>query len=140
MSFSLRVNVILLFSNTIRPIGADDLKSVRARGFTRGTHENTRRAIRPFQVRRDVVLDFDLVKSSQLAKAADALGHAHEPLQGIEIVQTLIQQHAAAFALPGRAPAAARVIRFRPIPVGVDPIDANDVTEVAVLNQFWIFL
>ena len=76
------------------------------------------------------------MKASKLAEAAHATGHADEPLHRVKIVQTLIEQHAAAFPLPRRAPPAARVIGLGAIPVRVDPVDAHDLSEFAALNQF----
>src|SRR5204863_7122287 len=114
---------------------ADDFEAIRAGRFTGGTEENTRRAVRPLQVSRHAVLDFDLVKAPQLAEAAHAFGHADEPLHRVEIVQALVEQHAAAFALPRRPPAAARVIRLGAIPVTVDPVHAHNFAEVALSNQ-----
>ena len=47
----------------------------------------------------------------------------------------LVQQHAAALALPGRAPAAAGVIRLRAEPVGHNPTHAHNLAQVARLEQ-----
>ena len=77
--------------------------------------------------------------AAQLAKAAHARRHAAKPLQHVEIVQALIQQHAAAFALPGRAPTAAGVIGFGAIPIGDDPTQPHDVAEFAALDQLLDF-
>ena len=74
-------------------------------------------------------------KRPELAEAAHARGHAAEPLQRVEIVQALVEQHAAALALPGRAPAAARVIGLGAKPIGDDPVDAHDLAQFAALNQ-----
>ena len=51
-------------------------------------------------------------------------------------MEALIEQHAAAFAPPGRAPAAAGVVRLSAIPVRDDPAHADDFAEIAVLDQF----
>src|SRR5271166_2716720 len=88
------------------------------------TDECTGCAVRPLHVDRHVVLDFNLVKTSELAKAAHARGHSAKPLQRVQIVQTLVEQNAAAFTAPSRAPSAARVVSLGAKPVGVDPIDA----------------
>jgi phosphoribosylformylglycinamidine (FGAM) synthase PurS component len=47
----------------------------------------------------------------------------------VEVVRTLVQQHPAPFALPGRAPAAARVVGIRAVPIRDQPAHAHDLTQ-----------
>ena len=114
---------------------ADDLETIRAGSFTSGTHEHARGLIRPFEIRGDVVFDFNLVKATELTEAAHARRHSEQPLQHVEIVQALIEQHSAAFAFPGRAPRTAGVVSLAAKPIGVDPVHACDFAEVAVADQ-----
>ena len=62
--------------------------------------------------------------------------HADDPLQCVELVEALVEQHAAALALPCGAPVAALIIRLGPEPVGHDPNHANQVAQFAALYQF----
>ena len=91
--------------------------------------------IRPFEIGGDVVLDFNLVKATELTEAAHARRHSEQPLQHVEIVQALIEQYSAAFAFPSRAPRTAGVISLAPKPIRVDPVHAGDFAEVAVADQ-----
>ena len=70
------------------------------------------------------------MKPAELAKPAHARRHAAKPLQRVKIMQALVEQHAAAFTFPSGPPAAARIIGLRAIPVGVDPVDADDPAQV----------
>ena len=74
--------------------------------------------------------------AAELAEAAHARRQAEQPGHYVEVVQALVEQHAAAFAAPGRAPAAAGVVRFGAEPIGDDPAQADDVAQFAALNQF----
>ena len=62
-----------------------------------------------------------------------------QPLHDIQIVQALVQQHAAAFALPGRPPAAAGIIGLGAKPIGHDPAHAHDLAQFAALDQLLDF-
>jgi hypothetical protein len=79
------------------------------------------------------------VKTSKLAKAADARRHAHQPLQHVELMQTLVQQHSATLAFPRGPPAAARVVRFRAKPIRNNPVDSHDGAELSRLNELTNF-
>ena len=56
----------------------------------------------------------------------------------------LVEQHAAAFAFPGGAPAATGIVGFGAIPVSHDPTDAGHFAKLAVLQKafelpvFWL--
>ena len=50
-------------------------------------------------------------------------------------MQALIQQDAAAFAFPGRAPATAGVVGLGAKPIGHDPAHAHDLAQFTALNQ-----
>ena len=65
----------------------------------------------------------------------DLFRHTADPLPQIEVVRTLIEQHAAALAAPGRPPGTRIVIRLRTVPVGDDPACAANLAVVAALHQ-----
>src|ERR1043166_5653929 len=67
--------------------GADDFETVGAWGFAGRGDESASRAVRIFQISRDIVLDFDVVEAAKLAKAADTRRHSKQPLHRIQIVQ-----------------------------------------------------
>ncbi len=62
--------------------------------------------------RQGRVLDFDVRVVEVRPAAADLVDLAHEPLQEIELVGRLVDQHAAAFAGPLAAPGIRLVIRL----------------------------
>ena len=47
----------------------------------------------------------------------------------------LVQQHAAAFAFPGGAPVAGIVVNLRAVPVGDDPVDPLQLTQLAAVDH-----
>ncbi len=112
-----------------------NLEAVGARRLAGRRDEHGRRAVSEFEVGGDVVFNFDVVIPAEVAEGPDALGQAEHPLQKVEIVRTLVEQHAAAFAGPGGAPGARSVIGLRAEPVGNDPIDATDLAELTTLDQ-----
>jgi hypothetical protein len=77
---------------------------------------------------------------AELAKTAHARGHPDQPLKRVKLVQALVEQHAAAFAFPRRAPAAAGVVGLGAEPVRDDPVDAHDFADHTVPNQQGILL
>ena len=114
---------------------ADDLEAVGAGGFAGGRDEHARGAVGPFHDAGDVVLDLDVVEAAELAEAAHARGHSAEPLQDIELMEALVEEHAATLALPRRAPTATGVVGLGAEPVGDDPVDADDLAEFASVDQ-----
>jgi hypothetical protein len=87
-----------------------------------------------------VIFDFNLMKATQLAEAADACRPTEQPLEHVKVVEALIEQNPAALAFPRRAPGAAGEIRFAAKPIGVHPVYAHDFAEVAALDQSADFL
>ena len=71
----------------------------------------------------------------RLQKPRTLRRHAGQPLQQVEVVRALVEQHAAALALPGGAPAAGGVVGLGAEPVGDDPVDAADLAQLAVVDQ-----
>ena len=65
---------------------------------------------------------------------------AEHPLEEVEIVRALVEQHAAAFAGPGRAPAAGGIVGVGAKPIGDDPIHPADFTEFATADEVADFL
>src|SRR5262245_614150 len=54
---------------------ANDLESIGARRLAGGRNKGASCAIGILQVRRNVILDFDLMEKTKLAEAANATGH-----------------------------------------------------------------
>src|ERR1039457_7683152 len=77
---------------------AHDFKSVGARSLAGRRDERAGRAIGIFEVGGDVVLDLDAMEAAKLAEAAHASRHPKQQLHGVEIVQALVEEHAAALA------------------------------------------
>src|SRR5688572_7457485 len=98
-----------------------DLEPVCAGGFTRRRNENSGAAVWILKIGGDIVLDFNLMKPAQLAKAPDPRRTSAQPLQHIQVVRALIEQNAAALPFPGRPPAPAAVVGLGAIPIGDDP-------------------
>src|SRR5690606_20749108 len=114
---------------------AGDLEKVRSRGLRGRRDERAGGAFRPFEVRGDRILDLDVAMASELAEGADAGGHSEQPLERVQVVQTLIDEHAAALTLPCGAPATARVVGVRAEPVGVDPCHPHEPPELSVPDE-----
>ena len=73
---------------------------------------------------------YTLVLKCHIAAACavfKAVSYTH--LQQIEVVRTLVQKDAAAFALPGGAPAAGIVIGLRAVPVRHDPVHTLELAQ-----------
>src|ERR1700730_1683554 len=70
-----------------------------------------------------------------MAKGADSLRHSKDPLNQIQIVRTLVEQHTSTLTCPGSSPIARLIIGFGSEPVSNRPIDAPDRTEIAGLHQ-----
>jgi hypothetical protein len=118
---SLRMKLSLSFSRTTRP----RVPAISKR-FVPGAS--------PVEVMNVPVAPFGY--SMYAVTSAHARRHPAKPLEGVEVVEALVEEDAAAFAFPGRAPAAAGVIGFGAEPIGDDPAHAGDVPEVAVLDEF----
>lgn len=119
---------------------AGDFEAVCAGGFAGGGDEEAGGTGWIFHEDGDVVFDFDVVEAAELAEAADARWFAEEPVEEIDLVRALVEERAAAFAFPGRAPAAAGVVGFGAEPIGDDPIDADDLAEFAAVDELFDFL
>lgn len=77
---------------------------------------------------------------AETAVSADAFREAEHPLEEIEVVRALVEQHAAALAGPSRAPAAGAVVGLGAEPICDDPIHAADFAELAGADEvadFW---
>ena len=73
---------------------------------------------------------------SFVAEGSHLHRHAAQPLQQIQLVRTLVQQHAATFSVPGRLPARRIIIALITIPVGDDPVDTSQLPKFAALDHF----
>ena len=73
-----------------------DLQPVDAGGFAGGSDKDAGGAAFPFQKNRRLVLDLDGVVFAVIAERAHAARHAAQPLQHVQVVRALVEQHAAA--------------------------------------------
>ena len=115
--------------------GTDDFEAVGAGHFTGGRNEDARGAVGIFKVGGDAVFYLDVVKASELHKAAHFGGHSAHPLERVELVEALVEENAAAFSFPSGSPSAASVVGAGSIPVGDDPVDADDFAQFAVCDE-----
>ena len=67
--------------------------------------------------------------------SAQRRGHSQQPSEDVEVVKALIEEHTAALAGPSGPPAAARVIRVGPVPVGVNPVHPDDPSQLARFDE-----
>lgn len=111
--------------------GAGDFEAVGSGCLAAGGDEHSGGAIRVFEVGGDVILDLDIVVTAELAEAADPGGHPEKPADHVQVVQALIEQDTAAFTLPRGTPAAAGEVGFGAVPIGDDPVQANDFAQFA---------
>ena len=114
---------------------AADLQAVGAGGVAGGGDEDAGRAVRVLQVGGDVVLDLDVVPLALVQEGAHAAGHAAEPLHKVELVRALVEQHAAALAVPGGAPGAGVIVVLRAVPIGDDPVDALELAQLPAVDH-----
>ena len=61
-------------------------------------------------------------------------------MEQVDLVRALVEERAAALALPCGAPSAAGVVSFGAEPVGDDPIDAHDFAKFAIVDKLLNFL
>ena len=115
--------------------GADDFEAVRAGRFAGGGNEDARGAVGIFKVGGDAVFHLDVVKASELHEAAHFGGQSAHPLEGVKLVEALVEENAAAFSLPSGSPSTTGVVGFGSIPVGNDPVDADDFAQIAVCDE-----
>ena len=134
-----RVSDLVVFVNELAALGGD-LEAVGAGGFAGGGDEHAGGAVGEFEVSRDVVLDFNAVIFAETAVGADAFRETEHPLEEIEVVRALVEQHAAALAGPSRAPAAGAVVGLGAEPICDDPIHAADFAELAGADEVADFL
>ena len=76
-----------------------------------------------------------MVILAELGDRGDLAGLTYEPAEQVEVVRALVEQDAAAFAFPGRTPAARVVVGLGPEPVGNRPVDAHDLADAAVFAE-----
>lgn len=115
--------------------GADDFQAVGAGRLAGGGNKDAGGAVGIFKVSGDVVFHFNVVKASELHEAAHFGGHSAHPLKDVELVEALVEENAAAFALPCGSPSATGVVGVGSIPVGNDPVDADDFAQFAVCDE-----
>ena len=60
-------------------------------------------------------------------------------MHDIEIMQALVEQHAAAFPLPGSAPSTAGIVSLGPEPIRHDPAYAHHLAHLPALDQLLDF-
>ena len=108
-----------------------DFQPVVARHVAGGGDKHARRAVFEFHIGRHVVLNLDVVPLSVVREGAHAHGHAYHPLQKVKVVRALVQQNAAALAVPRGAPRAGIVVVLRAEPVRNQPVHAPQRTQLA---------
>ena len=116
-------------------VGADDFQAVGAGRFASGGNKDAGGAVGVFEVGDNAVFHFDVVKTSELHEAAYFGGHSAHPLEGVELVEALVEENAAAFAFPCGAPSATGVVGVGSIPIGNDPVDADDFAQFTVCDE-----
>ena len=82
-----------------------------------------------------IVLYLNVVPLGLVAEGPNHGGHTEKPLQQIQLVGALVQQHTAALARPSGPPGAGIVIRLAAIPVGDGPAHALDGAHFAGIND-----
>ena len=134
-----RGNFVVL-QNRAAPMVPAHLQSIGARRFAAGAADERAGRAPSRHSRYAVTLSSTSILYGNV-RAGRSRGyfcrHATEPLEHVEIVQALVDEHAAAFAAPRRAPAAAFVIYLRAEPIGVDPVHAHDLAQRAVGDEFF---
>ena len=63
-------------------------------------------------------------------------GHTAQPLEQIQLMRALVDQHAAAFSGPGASPSALIVISLRTVPVRDYPVYTLDTAQPAAFDEF----
>lgn len=119
---------------------AGDFEAVAARSLASGGDKGGGEAAVVLQHGGDIVFDLDLMETTELAEAADALRHAEHPLEEVQVVRALVHEHAAALALPRATPAAGGVVIIGAEPVGDFPVHAADRAELAAVDEVLHFL
>ena len=114
---------------------AGDFQAVGAGRFACGGNKDARGAVGVFQIRGDAVFHLDVVEASELHEAAHFDGHTAHPLEGVELMEALVEEDAAAFAFPSGSPSTAGVVGVGSIPVGNDPVDADDFAQFAICDE-----
>lgn len=114
---------------------AGHFETVGSGGFSGCCDEDTRAAVFIFHVGGHAVLHFDIVIAAKLTEAAHLFGHAKDPLEQIEIVRALIEQHSAAFPLPCGTPSTRGIVGMCAEPIGDDPVDALNFSQLSSLNH-----
>src|SRR5690606_13352975 len=104
---------LALVEEQLEAVGADD---VVGRG-----HEVAGDALAEVDERVDLVLGGDVALEAEGELREDLLRGAGEPLPQVQLVGSLVDEHAAALAAPGRAPLGLVVVALRAPPRGDDP-------------------
>src|SRR5262245_54173171 len=125
-----RESELVPFEDYLAPC-AGDFESVAAGRFPGGRNKCAGATVRKFEISRNVVLHFDMMEPAELAETAHTRGRSEQPLHDIQIMEALIEQYSPALPLPGRAPAAAGIIRLRPVPIGHDPTHPHQLAQFA---------
>ena len=116
-------------------VAANYLKNLRK--DEQGAYANV--VYHKLQVGGHVVFHFNVVPLAFLGKSTDPHRHAAQPLQKIQLVGALIQQHAAALASPGGAPGPGIVVQLAAIPVGDGPGHALHGAQLAAVQDLLHF-
>ena len=117
------------------PLGAGNFKPVTPRRLAAGRDERARRAIGKLHVARHVILHLDVVPFANAHVAAHLARHTGDPLHRVKLMEALIEQHAAALALPRGAPAATLEIGLAAEPIGHHPDHPHQIAQLTALHQ-----
>ena len=110
-------------------------KAVGPRRISCGSDEHSGSSIRKLHICGHIVLYLDVMPLSFMHKASDTHRQAADPLQQIQLMRALIQEHAAPFSVPGRSPLPGIIVVLRPVPVRDDPVHSFDLSVFSALDQ-----
>ena len=113
-----------------------DFKPVGAGRVAGGGDKYAGCAVWIFQIGGDVVFYLDIMPFAFMTEGGHLAGHPADPLQQVEVVRALVEQHTAAFTGPGRSPCARIIVRLGTVPAGDDPVDPFDLAVFSALDQF----
>ena len=116
--------------------GAGDLQAVGAGGVAGGGDEHAGRAVGELQEGGHVILDLHVMPLALVGKGMHLGRQAAQPLQQIQLVGALVEQHAATLALPGGTPCTGVIVVLGAVPVGDDPVHALDLADLAAVDHF----
>ena len=92
-------------------------------------------AVLILQIGGHIILHFNIVPLRLMTEGTYLRRHPAQPLQQIQLMRALIQQHAAAFSVPCSLPARRIIIALGAIPVSHDPIHTLQRSKLTAFNH-----